>query len=99
MSLLDTILSQVSGNATVAGLAERVGLSPEQVEMAVAALGKAHHEPGDTVTQASDESGLPQDKLSEIVGHLGGEGALGPISSILRQQGSGGLMGSLSKFL
>jgi hypothetical protein len=98
MSLLDGILSQVSGNATVQGLAGKVGLTPQQVEMALAALGKAHHEPGDTVTEASQQTGLPQDKLSEIVGHLGGEGALGPIASTLQQHG-GGLMGGLSKFL
>ena len=100
MSLLDGILSQVSGNATVQGLAGKVGLSPQQVEMALAALGKAHHEPGDTVTEASQQTGLPQDKLSEIVGHLGGESALGPIAGMLREQGgAGGVMGSLSKVL
>jgi hypothetical protein len=96
--LLDTILAQAGNNANVAGLAGKVGLSPEQVEMALAALGQAHQQPGDTVTQASQQSGLPQDKLSEIVGHLGGEEALGPIGGMLQQHG-GGLMGSLSKFL
>ena len=99
MSLLDGILSQVSGNATVAGLADKVGLSPQQVEMAVAALGQAHHQPGDTVTQASQQTGLPQDKLSQIVRHLGGESALRPIAGMLQQQGGGGMVGNLSKFL
>ena len=42
MSLLDSILGQVSENATVQNLAAKVGLTPEQVESAVAALGKAH---------------------------------------------------------
>ena len=100
MSLLDGILAQVSGNASVAGLAGKVGLTPQQVETAIAALGKAHQQPGDTVQQASDQTGLPQDKLSQIVGHLGGEGALGPITGMLREQGgAGGMMGSLSKFV
>lgn len=98
MSMLDGILSQLSGNASVVGLAGKVGLTPEQVEMALAALGQAHQQPGDTVTQASQQTGLPQDKLSQILGHLGGEGALGPIAGELQQQG-GGLLGSLSKFL
>ena len=98
MSILDTVLSQAAGNATVAGLAAKVGLSPQQVEMALAALGKAHHQPGDTVTQAAQQTGLPQDKLSQIVGHLGGEGALGPVAGMLEQQG-GGLMGSIGKFI
>lgn len=99
MSLLDGILAQVAGNASVAGLAGKVGLTPQQVETAIAALGKAHQEPGDTVQQASDQTGLPQDKLSQILGHLGGEGALGPLAGMLEQQGSGGLTGSLGKFL
>lgn len=99
MSLLDGILAQVAGNSTVAGLAAKVGLTPQQVEMAIAALGKAHEEPGDTVSQASQQTGLPPDKLSQILGHLGGEGALGPLTGMLEQQGGGGLMGSLGKFL
>jgi ATP phosphoribosyltransferase regulatory subunit HisZ len=98
MSLLDGILNQVSDNATVQNLAAKVGLTPEQVEQAVAALGQAHTAPGDTVTTAAQQTGLPQDKLSEIVGHIGGEGALGQFASLL-QQDSGGIMGSLKSFL
>jgi ATP phosphoribosyltransferase regulatory subunit HisZ len=98
MSLLDGILNQVSDNATVQNLAAKVGLTPEQVEQAIAALGQAHTAPGDTVTTAAQQTGLPQDKLSEIVGHIGGEGALGQFASLL-QQDSGGIMGSLKSFL
>jgi hypothetical protein len=94
MSLLDGILSQVSGNATVANLAAKVGMTPEQVEQAVAALGHAHTAPGDTVTTAADQTGLPQDKLQEIVGHLGGEGSLAQMASLL-PEGTGGLLGSI----
>jgi len=98
MSLLDGILGQLSGNATIDNLAAKVGLTPEQVEQAVAALGQAHNAPGDTVSTAADRTGLPQDKLSEIVGHIGGEGALGQFASLLEQNG-GGIMGSVGKFL
>lgn len=97
MSLLDGILNQVSGSATVENLAAKVGLSPEQVEQAVAALGQAHSAPGDTVTTAAEQTGLPQDKLQEIVGHIGGEGALGRFASLLQEDG-GGIMGSLKSF-
>lgn len=97
MSLLDGILGQVSDNATVQNLAAKVGLSPDQVEQAVAALGQAHTAPGDTVTTAAQQTGLPQDKLQEIVGHIGGEGALGQFASLLKQDG-GGILGSVSKF-
>ena len=98
MSLLDGILGQLSGNATIDNLAAKVGLTPEQVEQAVHALGQAHSAPGDTVSTAADKTGLPQDKLSEIVGHIGGEGALGQFATLLQQDG-GGIMGSVGKFL
>jgi hypothetical protein len=49
MSILNSILGQVSGDATVQNLASKVGLSPEQAEQAIAALGQAHAQEGDTV--------------------------------------------------
>jgi len=98
MSLLDGILNQVSDNATVQNLAAKVGLSPEQVEQAVAALGQAHTAPGDTVTTAAGQTGLPTDKLQEIIGHIGGEGSLGQFAELLQKDG-GGIMGSLKNFL
>ena len=98
MSLLDGILGQLSGNATIDNLAAKVGLSPEQVEQAVHALGKAHAMEGDTVTTAAEHTGLPQDKLSEIVGHIGGEGALSQFAMLLQQDG-GGITGSVGKLL
>ncbi|HEX4801542.1 MAG TPA: hypothetical protein VFU91_10245 [Sphingomicrobium sp.] len=98
MSLLDGILGQLSNNPTIDNLAAKVGLTPEQVEQAVAALGQAHPQPGDTITTAAQQTGLPQDKLSEIVGHIGGEGALGQFAQLLQQDG-GGIMGAVGKFL
>lgn len=94
MSILNGLLGQVSDNATVQNLAAKVGLSEEQVEQAVAALGQAHTSQGDTVTTAAEQTGLPQDKLQEIVGHIGGEGALGQFASLL-QQDSGGVLGGI----
>ena len=96
MSLLDGILNQVSDNATVQNLAAKVGMSPEQVEQAVAALGQAHATEGDTVQTAAEQTGLPQNKLQEIVGHIGGEGALGRFASLLQADGEGGgILGGL----
>ena len=96
MSLLDGILGQVSGSATVQNLAAKVGMSPEQVEQAIAALGQAHASEGDTVQTAAEQTGLPQDKLQEIVGHLGGEGALGRFASLLQGDGeAGGILSSI----
>ncbi len=97
MSLLDSILGQVSGTATVQNLAAKVGLSPQEVESAIAALGQAHGQEGDTVQTAAEATGLPTDKLSEIVQHVGGEGSLGRFASIVESQG--GISGVLSKFI
>ena len=98
MSILNDILGQVGGNATVQNLAAKVGLSPEQVEQAIAALGEAHPQPGDTVQAASQTTGVAPDKLSQIVEQLGGEGALGRFSSIMQEQGgASSLLGGLSK--
>lgn len=97
MSLLDSILGQVSDNATIESLATKVGLTPEQVESAVAALGQAHTQDGDTVQTASEATGLPADKLNQIVDHIGGEGSLGRFASLI--EGGGGLSGIVSKFI
>lgn len=94
MSILNGLLGQVSDNATIQNLAAKVGLSQEQVEQAVAALGQAHASEGDTVSTAAEQTGLPQDKLQEIVGHIGGEGALGQFASLLQEDG-GGMLGKI----
>ena len=100
MSLLDGLLGQLNSNATVQNLAAKVGMSPDQIESALTALAAAHTQPTDTVATASDQSGVPQDKLHEILGHLGGEGALGQLSGMMGQQGGaggglGGMLGGL----
>ena len=99
MSFLDEILGQAGNNATVQNLATKVGLSPEEVEKAVTALGQAHSQEGDTVQSASEATGLPTDKLNEIVDHIGGEGSLGRFSSLIEGAGGvSGMLGGLSKF-
>jgi len=97
MGLLDGLLGQVAGNVDVQNLAAKVGLTPEQVEQAVTALGQAHPQPGDTVATAADQTGLPQEALEQIVAHIGGEGALGKFAGLLEQQGGGlgGMLGGL----
>ena len=97
MGILDGLLGQLGGNADVANLAAKVGLSPEHIETAVAALAKFHPMDVDTAEGASAETGIPVDKLQEIIGHIGGEGSLGKYASML--QGEGGLGGIASSFL
>ena len=97
MSLLDSILGQVTESTTIQNLASKVGLSPDQVEQAVAALGQAHGREGDTIQTAADATGLPSDKLNEIVQQIGGEGSLGRFASLLEDEGA--FSGALSKLL
>jgi hypothetical protein len=100
MGMLDGLLGQIAENVDVKNLAAKVGLTPEQVESAVTALGQAHTAPGDTVDTAASATGLSSDTLQQIVGHIGGEGALAQFASLLGgaqgTQGEGeGVLGQL----
>jgi hypothetical protein len=89
MGMLDGLLGKISEHVDIANLATKVGLTPEQAQGAVAALGKAHAEPGDTVAAAAASTGLPTDKLQEIVGQIGGEGSLANFASMIDRDGDG----------
>lgn len=89
MGMLDGILGQIGGADQIGKLAGQFGLSEQQVQMAMAALGKAHAEPGDTVASAAESTGLSPDALQGILGQIGGEGALGQIAGMLDRDGDG----------
>lgn len=95
MGLLDGLLAQVAENVDVKNLAGKVGLTPEQVESAVQALGQAHTAPGDTVSTAAASTGLSAETLQQIVEQIGGEGALGKFAGLLGEQG--GVLGQIGK--
>jgi hypothetical protein len=101
MGLLDGILGQVAGNPAITNLAEKIGLSPEQLTAAISALGAAHTQPGDTVAGGAHTTGLSPDVLQQILSHLGGESALGNLGARLggaigQAGGLGGMLGGLS---
>jgi hypothetical protein len=96
MGMFDDLLNQFGGGDQLAGLAAKVGLSEEQVAAAMAALGKAHPEPGDTVAGAAATTGLSMDKLQALVSQMGGENALGKISAMIDRDGDGNPLNDLS---
>lgn len=101
MGMLDGLLGQIAANVDVAGLAAKVGISPEQAASAITALGHAHSAPGDTVDTAAASTGLSSEILQQVVGHIGGEGALGRFASLLGAQGgdASAMMGKLTGML
>lgn len=90
MGLLDGLLGQIGANVDIENMARKVGIPPEKAEEAVAALGQAHFEPGDTATIASEKTGLSVETLREIIGHIGGEGFLAQFAQLMKEDGAGG---------
>ena len=98
MSILDSILGQVSEHVDVANLAGKLGIDPAMAEKAIAALGQSHQEPGDTVAGAAAKTGLDTGTLNKIVESIGGEGSLGQFAQMLKDNPqAAGIMGMLDK--
>ena len=98
MGIFDSILGQVSEHVDVANLASKLGIDPAMAEKAIAALGQAHHEPGDTVAGAAAKTGLDAGVLNSIVAQIGGEGSLGQFAQMLKDNPqASGILGSLDK--
>ena len=99
MGMLDGILGSLGGNTVLDNLAAKVGLSPEQVQSAISALGAAHPQEGDTVTTAAASTGLSVETLQQIVGHLGGEGALASVAGMLDKDGDGSPVNDITNMI
>lgn len=81
MGLFDGILSQVSDHADVRNLAGQLGIDPAMAEKAIAALGVAHQQPGDTAQLAAQKTGLDLGTIQQIIGAVGGESSLSAFAS------------------
>lgn len=98
MSLLDSILGQLDGPADVANLAAKLGIDKGVAEKAIAALGQAHGEPGDTIAGAAAKTGLDGGTLGKIVEQIGGEGSLAEFARMLRDHPqASGIFGMLDR--
>ena len=105
MSILDTIMGAAGSGmgqqieAQVAGMvAQKMGIDPSMAQTAIAALTQAHSAPTDTVDTAAQQTGIAPGMLSQILGHLGGEGALGSLAGQMAG-GQGGMAGGLAGML
>lgn len=76
MGLFDGILSQVCEHADVGNLANQLGIDPGLAEKAIAALGVAHQQPGDTAQLAAQKTGIDLGMIQQIIVAIGGEGSL-----------------------
>lgn len=83
MAIFDSILGAAHDHPTLKNMAEKLGIDPREAEQAVAALGEAHHQDGDTVALAAAKTGLPPQTLNQIVEQIGGEGSLARFSQML----------------
>ena len=98
MGIFDSILGQVSEHVDVANMASKLGIDPAMAEKAIAALGQAHHEPGDTVAGAAAKTGLDAGVLNSIVAQIGGEGSLGQFAQMLKDNPqASGILGALDR--
>jgi hypothetical protein len=98
MALFDDILGKIGDHPEIANMATKLGIDPRLAEQAVAALGEAHQQPGDTVGQAAANTGLDASVISQIVEHVGGEGSLGQFAAMLDQDGDGNPLDDIAGF-
>ena len=92
MSIFDSVRNAAHDHPTVKNLAEKLGIDQEMAEKAIAALAAGHQADGDTVENASRESGISNDILSNVLEHIGGEGSLTGFMQILSDDHDGNVL-------
>ncbi|MGI4730995.1 MAG: hypothetical protein ACRYFW_04500 [Janthinobacterium lividum] len=86
MSMIDEMVKMLAGH-DVDGLAARIGITPQQVQSALDALGRSRAEPGDTASLAADKTGLPTDSMQQLLALIGGHEGLDRLVPLLGQDG------------
>lgn len=98
MSLLNSIFDQFGQNIDVTNMAQKLGIDPALAEKAIAALGVAHEQEGDTIAGAAAKTGLDGGILGQIVEQIGGEGSLGEFARTLKDHPqASGILGMLDR--
>jgi len=98
VALFDQLLGAAQNHPTVKNMADKLGIDAAQAERAIAALGEAHHEEGDTVGLAAQKTGLDAGVLQQVVEQIGGEGSLAKFAQILDQDGDGNPFDDIAGF-
>lgn len=98
MALFDQLLGAAHNHPTVKNMADKLGIDQAQAEQAIAALAAAHHEQGDTVDLASQQTGLDTGILRQVVEQIGGEGSLARFAQILDQDHDGNPFDDIAGF-
>lgn len=83
MALFDQLLGAAHNHPTVKNMADKLGIDAATAEKAIAGLGEAHHEDGDTVEVASAKTGVEPNILNQVMEQIGGEGSLARFTQIL----------------
>lgn len=82
MGIFDGIVQSLEQQAAAA-VAQKMGIDPSLAQVAIGALTQNHPQPGDTIQQSAQQTGIAPDVLSQIVGQIGGESGLGALASAL----------------
>ncbi|WP_338445346.1 hypothetical protein V5F89_09140 [Pelagerythrobacter marensis] len=98
MALFDQLLGAAQNHPTVKNMADKLGIDASQAERAIAALGEAHHQDGNTVDLAAQKTGLDAGILQQVVEQIGGEGSLARFTQILDQDGDGNPFDDIAGF-
>ncbi|MDE2597866.1 MAG: hypothetical protein KGL44_13410 [Sphingomonadales bacterium] len=87
MGIFDGIAGALEQQAAGA-IAAKMGIDPSLAQSAIGALVQNHSQPGNTVDQAAQQTGISPDILGQIMNQVGGVGGLGALAGALT--GAGG---------